>query len=321
MYGLIDLKTVHNDETTPSFDSPLSCSSPPSSSSSAVGLASGSYSPLSSSLVCTGILNHNIKCFCRRVLEFEELVYVGNRLLVGFHQGLEFLRRPPINKTSELIESIFKVNETRRVLTYVEAGCVNAHDNIQNISKCSKFTPHALCIGFIHLVHWVFRYKYDVVFFHCTSFGKYFFCNFLQPCCLISEIGRLIGFIAGKCLVNELGGLVKEVTSAMRTLNERQPHLQDKVTRDEFDPGATPYDKAEMSSSSLWIPEPEVSDYAAMMGIIYSMVKQDYTMQERIISSLNLTLSSEELESYSLMWSLRPFISDEIVHQAWRFMP
>ncbi|KAL6993928.1 hypothetical protein U1Q18_012037, partial [Sarracenia purpurea var. burkii] len=92
------------------------------------------------------------------VTEFEELVSVGNSLLVGFHQGLEFLRRPPINKTSELIENIFKANETRRVLTYVEAGCVNDHDSIQNISKCSKFTLQALYIGFIHLVHWVFRY-------------------------------------------------------------------------------------------------------------------------------------------------------------------
>ncbi|KAL6993929.1 hypothetical protein U1Q18_012038 [Sarracenia purpurea var. burkii] len=63
----------------------------------------------------------------------------------------------------------------------------------------------------------------------------------------------------------------------MQTLNERKPHLPDKVTQDEFDPGATPYGKAEMTSSSLQ--KPEVSDFAAMMGIIYSMVKQDYIMQ------------------------------------------
>ncbi|XP_028119146.1 uncharacterized protein LOC114316658 isoform X2 [Camellia sinensis] len=73
--------------------------------------------------------------FMSRVTKFEELVAVGSRLLVGFHQGLEFLCRLPINKTSELIERIFKANETRRVLTYVESGCINAHDSIQNISN------------------------------------------------------------------------------------------------------------------------------------------------------------------------------------------
>ena len=48
----------------------------------------------------------------------------------------EFLRRPPINKTSELVEKIIKSNETKRVKSYVEAGCINSHDGTQNISKC-----------------------------------------------------------------------------------------------------------------------------------------------------------------------------------------
>ncbi|GMP31142.1 hypothetical protein CsSME_00005480 [Camellia sinensis var. sinensis] len=195
--------------------------------------------------------------FMSRVTKFEELVAVGSRLLVGFHQGLEFLCRPPINKTSELIERIFKANETRRVLTYVESGCINAHDSIQNISN-------------------------------------------------------------SKCLVDELEGLVKEVTVAMQVATESKPHLQGKVTQYEFGPEATMYDKEEIVSSELQ--KPDVTNYAAMMGIIYSMVKLDYIMQEKIISSLNLKSSSRELESYSLMWSLRPFMNDEIMHQAWRFI-
>ncbi|KAL7190812.1 hypothetical protein ACSBR2_022986 [Camellia fascicularis] len=154
--------------------------------------------------------------FMSRVTKFEELVAVGSRLLVGFHQGLEFLCRPPINKTSELIERIFKANETKRVLTYVESGCINAHDSIQNISN-------------------------------------------------------------SKCLVVELEGLVKEVTVAMQATNESKPHLQGKVTQFEFGPEATMYDKEEIVSSELQ--KPEVTDYAAMMGSIYSMVKLDYIMQ------------------------------------------
>ncbi|KAF5942499.1 hypothetical protein HYC85_020141 [Camellia sinensis] len=69
------------------------------------------------------------------------------------------------------------------------------------------------------------------------------------------------------------------------------------------------------------LPKPEHTDYAAMMSVIYSMVKLDYIMQQRIISSLNLKSSSGELESYSLMWSLRPFINNDIMHQAWRLIP
>lgn len=44
-------------------------------------------------------------------------------------------------------------------------------------------------------------------------------------------------------------------------------------------------------------------------------------LQERIITNLNLKSLSGELESYCLMWSLRPYINDEIVHQAWRLIP
>ncbi|RXI02406.1 hypothetical protein DVH24_030335 [Malus domestica] len=65
----------------------------------------------------------------------------------------------------------------------------------------------------------------------------------------------------------------------------------------------------------------EVTDYVVVMGVIYSMVKQDYMMQERIVSALNLKSSSGELESYCLMWSLRPFINNEIMDYAWKLIP
>ncbi|EEF33479.1 hypothetical protein RCOM_0187870 [Ricinus communis] len=59
------------------------------------------------------------------------------------------------------------------------------------------------------------------------------------------------------------------------------------------------FDQEEMSPSALQ--ESEVTDYAALMGIIYNMVKQDYVMQERIVTSLNLKSLPGELESYCLM--------------------
>ncbi|CDP04269.1 unnamed protein product [Coffea canephora] len=74
--------------------------------------------------------------FMARITRFEELVDVGNRFLVGFQQGLDFLRRPPIDTTSELVANIIKANETRRLSSYIEAGCVNMHDRKQCLGKC-----------------------------------------------------------------------------------------------------------------------------------------------------------------------------------------
>lgn len=49
---------------------------------------------------------------------------------------LELLRRPPVNMNSELVEKIMKANESRRVLSYIEAGCINIHDSAQSMSNC-----------------------------------------------------------------------------------------------------------------------------------------------------------------------------------------
>ncbi|XP_059595614.1 uncharacterized protein LOC100254847 isoform X2 [Vitis vinifera] len=198
--------------------------------------------------------------FMTRVAEFEELAAVGSRLLIGFQQGLEFLRRPPINKTSELVEKIIKSNETKRVKSYVEAGCINSHDGTQNISK-------------------------------------------------------------SKCILSEIESLIDDVVGGMQTTNENLSDLQDRYF-DKWDQQEPAYDKGEIASThASHLKKHEATDYAAMMGIIFSMVKQDYVMQERIVSSLNLKSSTGELESYCLIWSLRPFINDEIMHQAWKLLP
>ncbi|KAL3810492.1 hypothetical protein ACJIZ3_000016 [Penstemon smallii] len=67
--------------------------------------------------------------------------------------------------------------------------------------------------------------------------------------------------------------------------------------------------------------KPKTVDYVALMAIIYGMVKQDYTMQDRIVSSLTLKSSPGELETYCQMWSLRPFIDDDIMQKAWSLIP
>ncbi|XVE83003.1 hypothetical protein DITRI_Ditri16bG0051500 [Diplodiscus trichospermus] len=210
------------------------------------------------------------KDFLTRVAKLDELAAVGGRLLTGFQQGLEFIRRPPINKTSKLIENLIKANETKGLKSYLEAGCINSHDRVQNMSKLRT--------------------------------------------CLIGLHDHLIKV---KSLLNDLQCLLEDATAALQTANEHVSPLTVKESVDGLDLQESGIED-EITSSGR---ELEVTDYAALMGIIYSMVKQDYAMQDKIVTSLNLKSSSGELESYCQMWSLRPYINDQIMHLAWKFVP
>ncbi|KAE8697429.1 Phosphoenolpyruvate carboxykinase 1 [Hibiscus syriacus] len=209
--------------------------------------------------------------FLTRVAKLDELMAVGGRLLTGFQQGLEFLRRPPINEASKLIENVLKANETKSLKSYLEAGCINNHDRVHNTSKLYT------CLHGLH-DHW----------------------------------------IKVECLLNELECHLRDATATLQMANQQLSPLLDA----ESSVGLHPHESSsedEMASSCLR--EPEVTDYAVLMGIIYSMVKQDCTMQDKIVKSLNLKSTSEELESYSLMWTLRPYINDQTMQLAWKLVP
>ncbi|XP_048429523.1 uncharacterized protein LOC103941649 isoform X2 [Pyrus x bretschneideri] len=212
------------------------------------------------------------KDFMARLGNFDELVATGSTLLVDFQQGLEFLRRPQIDETSDLVKNVIRGNETKRVKSYVEAGCLNADDGRRNISKL-----HTCQLGL------------------CDHVSK------------------------GKNVLNELECLLEDINGAMRTAMGNLPDFQDDSFADRLNEKACNGDKEEFTSSHP--KRNEVTDYAVVMGVIYSMVKQDYMMQERIVSAVNLKSSSGELESYCLMWSLRPFINNEIMDYAWKLIP
>ncbi|XP_062156172.1 uncharacterized protein LOC133864007 [Alnus glutinosa] len=209
------------------------------------------------------------KDFLLRVTKFEELVAVGAGLLAGFQQGLEYLRRCPIDRTSELVKKIVEANGTKRVKSYFDAGCINAHDGVQNISK-------------------------------------------LQTC----KLGLLDHLSKANSMLSGVESLLEDVTGAMQNFNGTLSPINDEDFGDRLNEQATANTK-EVASSQLQ----RLTDYAALMGIVYCMVKQDYVMQEKIVSALNFKASSVELESYCLMWSLRPFVNDEIMHQAWKLIP
>ncbi|PON39229.1 hypothetical protein TorRG33x02_343220 [Trema orientale] len=115
-----------------------------------------------------------------------------------------------------------------------------------------------------------------------------------------------------------MDSLMEDVIGTLQTTGENLQLIWDKNLADMTEEGAATEDEKGTASSGL--EKHKDTDIAVLMGIIYSMVKQDYSMQEKIVSALSLKSSSGELESYSLMWSLRPFINDDIMHQAWKLV-
>ncbi|EPS69057.1 hypothetical protein M569_05718, partial [Genlisea aurea] len=65
------------------------------------------------------------------------------------------------------------------------------------------------------------------------------------------------------------------------------------------------------------VPNEAAADYAFVMGVVYVMAKRDFEMQVRIVSSLSMKSSTGEMETYSRMWSLRPYVDDEMMQNAW----
>ncbi|XP_071685781.1 uncharacterized protein [Rutidosis leptorrhynchoides] len=123
---------------------------------------------------------------------------------------------------------------------------------------------------------------------------------------------QLLGNVSkAKNIIVELENLVEDVKLALEAAIETE-YISN------LDPISPTSNEDDIVSI---VPEkPKDVDYATMVAVVYSMVKQDYVMQEKIVTSLNLNTSSGELESYCLMWSLRPFINDEIMHQAWKLI-
>ncbi|XP_017408878.1 uncharacterized protein LOC108321577 isoform X3 [Vigna angularis] len=130
-----------------------------------------------------------------------------------------------------------------------------------------------------------------------------------------------------KEILNELEGVLGDVTSAIQTTDGKllafsgldfDVELIEQATYNDLEEKDALYNSQSPDvNTSKKKKSADVTHLAMVMAFIYSMVKQDYLMQEKIVSALDLKMSLEELESYCQMWSLRPFINDEIVHGAW----
>ncbi|XP_027917681.1 uncharacterized protein LOC114176742 isoform X4 [Vigna unguiculata] len=181
---------------------------------------------------------------------------------------------------SKLVDKIIVANETKRVKAYINSGCRKLNESIQSLTN-----------------------------FHSCTQGL---CNLIRE---------------AKEILNELEGLLGDVTSAIQTTDGKllafsgldfdvelieQTTYNDLEEKDALSHSQSPDITSTKKKKSV-----DVTHLAMVMAFIYSMVKQDYLMQEKIVSALDLKMSSEELESYCQMWSLRPFINDEIVNGAW----
>ncbi|XP_006292362.2 tRNA-dihydrouridine(20) synthase [NAD(P)+]-like [Capsella rubella] len=195
------------------------------------------------------------KEFMTGIAELEELGNAANTFLLRFQQALSFLQRPPMVTSSKLIEKIMKNNETRRLKSYMEAGCINIHDAAES--------TRAL---------------------HTSLSGLY------------------DHLIKAKSLIMELERLTDEAALAIETATKFSVQL-DKDSSDELQ---------QENETVHFSQEPEVTEYATLIAVVHSMMKQNYVMQEKIVRSLSLKSSSGELETYSLMWSLRPTAASSI---------
>ncbi|XP_048638537.1 uncharacterized protein LOC106347401 [Brassica napus] len=204
------------------------------------------------------------KEFMTGITKLEELGNAANTFLLRFQQGLCLLKCSPMLTSSTLIKNLIKSNETRRLKSYIDSGCIN----IDDAAKSTKALHTSLSGLSDHL-------------------------------------------IKAQSLLSELERLTDEAALAIETATTTQLDVEScdelrQVTSDEE------------NEIVHFLQEPEVIEYATVIAVVYSMVKQNYVMQEKIVRSLSLKTSFDELDSYTMMWSLRPFVEDKIMNRAWK---
>ncbi|KAK1293441.1 hypothetical protein QJS10_CPB17g02433 [Acorus calamus] len=213
------------------------------------------------------------KDFMTRIAKLEELVGLGNRLLVGFYQELELLRRPPLHKTSKkIVEEVVSAHLTERMKDYIDAGCITRQTAWENVSKLNSY--HEGLKDHLH---------------------------------------------KAKVLLSEIACLSDEVINIMEIANESISPLSNDLSGDGM--MNQPCWNEEKESKPLNLRRENILHYAIMMRVIYKMLKLDFEMQEKIVVCLSLKTSSEELDSYCLMWDLRPFMDDDYVRRAFKLIP
>ncbi|XP_044350594.1 uncharacterized protein [Triticum aestivum] len=223
--------------------------------------------------------------------------------LVKFRQELEHFRRPMIPMESGAVSQLVKSNYTDRLKSYLEAGCHLQHQSIRNINQlcsreqmgrpsCETHDAEVLCM--------------------VVTVAAGHNCNiYIQSCeeKLEDHINK------AKVLIEELECLAEDVYSTTLTASLSILEASDCFDGDDN----LPADSCEDDGQSVDPLDSAVS-YSSVMILVHNMLKLDYSMQEKIVKALSLKTPSSELDGYCLMWDLRPYVDDNVMQLAWKFI-
>ncbi|KAF7001017.1 hypothetical protein CFC21_016772 [Triticum aestivum] len=129
------------------------------------------------------------------------------------------------------------------------------------------------------------------------------------------------GLRKAKVLIEELECLAEDVYSTTLTASLSILEASDCFDDDDN----LPADSCEDEGQSVDPLDSAVS-YSSVMILVHNMLKLDYSMQkfailqEKIVKALCLKTPSSELDGYCLMWDLRPYIDDNVMQLAWKFI-
>uniref|UniRef100_A0ACD5WDP9 Uncharacterized protein n=1 Tax=Avena sativa TaxID=4498 RepID=A0ACD5WDP9_AVESA len=147
---------------------------------------------------------------------------------------------------------------------------------------------------------------------HCQNISNL---NQLHSC-----EGELKGYINKvNALLKELQCLVEDAYDATLTANLSAIRFGDDSSADNKMNNQSHFREEEEEQPADQLDRD--SSLVTVMILVHNMLKLDYTMQEKIVKSLSLKSSSAELESYCLMWDLRPYVDGDVMDLAWKTCP
>ncbi|XP_008807469.1 uncharacterized protein LOC103719828 isoform X2 [Phoenix dactylifera] len=152
----------------------------------------------------------------------------------------------------------------------------------------------------------------DIIKANCTNRMK----SYVEAGCKHPN-QNMQNIIKFKVLLDELERLKEDAIGLARMTNQSASLFLDKYSCESMGDQVTSFEE---EIEPVHLQEKSMS-YVTMMAIIYGMLNLDYAMQENIIQSINLSTSSPQLESYCLMWDLRPYINDNVMRLAWKYIP
>lgn len=124
-----------------------------------------------------------------------------------------------------------------------------------------------------------------------------------------------------KSLLDELGCRKEDAVEIAREANQSATQFVESRICDEgkgLEEGCLDNYQEDMEFMHI---EGKSMAYATLMVVIYNMLRLDYMMQENIINSIkSASAKSEQLESYCLMWSVHPYINDDVMRQSWKLV-